>query len=67
MLGDAAAKDGFEIGEIGDVNDLIDAVHERAHRVVGSEPMTDQDNKVLAPLRVRTLRQFRQNGIGLQR
>lgn len=32
---DAATKDRFEISEISDVDDLIDAMHECAHQIPG--------------------------------
>ena len=66
VLGDAPPKNRFQIGQVVDVDDLIDAVHERAHRVVGGETLTEQDNEMLTPLRVRASRQFRQNWIRLQ-
>ena len=50
MLGDAASQDRLEIGEVGDVDDLIDALHERAHRVVGGEAMAQEHDEMLAPV-----------------
>jgi hypothetical protein len=35
MLCDTATKDRFEISEISDVDDLIDAMHECAHQIPG--------------------------------
>ena len=66
MLGDTATKDRFQVRQIGDVDYLIDTVHERAHRVVRREPVTDQNHKMLAPLRVGAAGQLGQDRIGLQ-
>ena len=41
ILGDAAAQDRFQVREIRDVDDLIDALDKRAHGVVGGVAVTD--------------------------
>ena len=46
----AAAQDRFQVREVGDVNDLIDALDKSAHGVVGGEAMTEQNDKVFAPM-----------------
>ena len=49
MLRDSAPHDRLEIGDVRDVDDLIDALHERGHRVVRREALAEQDNEMLAP------------------
>ncbi len=66
MLGHSPAQDRLEICQVGDVNDLIDTVHERAHRVVGRHTLAQQNNEMLAALCVGTTGQFGQNRIGLE-
>src|SRR5437016_9863424 len=66
MLSDTATKNRFEISEISDVDDLIDAMHECAHGIVCGEPVADQNHKMLASLRIGTLSQLRQDWVRLQ-
>jgi hypothetical protein len=54
VLSDAPPQDRFQIRQISNVDDLIDAMHESTHRVIGCETMTEQDNEMLTTLRVRT-------------
>ena len=66
MLRGAPTQDRFEIGQIGDVDNLIDTLHERAHGVVRGEPVAEQNNKVFATLRAALGDHFAQNRIRLQ-
>jgi hypothetical protein len=66
MLCDPASQDRLEIGEVDDVNDVIDTVGECAHGIVGGKGMAEQDHEMLAPLRARFLDHFAQNRIRLQ-
>ena len=65
-LRDAAAQDRFEIRQIGDVDNLIDAVHKRTHRVVGGVAMTEQHDKMFAAKMAGFLSHFAQDWIRLQ-
>ena len=47
MLRRPAAKHRFQIREIRDIDDLIDAKSKRAHWIVGGETMGQQHNKML--------------------
>ena len=49
ILRHAAAQDRFEIREVGDVDDLIDALHKRAHGVVRGEAMAEENDEMFAP------------------
>src|ERR1051325_3064249 len=67
VLSDAATKDGFQVCEIGDVDHLVNAMHERAERVVGRKAMTQQNDKVLPALCVGSLHELLQNRVCLER
>ena len=58
ILRDAAPQDRFEIREVRNVDDLIHALHERAHRVVRGEAMTQEHDEMLAPFGSGTLDQL---------
>ena len=59
VLGDAASQDRLEVREVGDVDDLIDALHKRAHGVVGGEAMAEEHDEMLAPVSARAFRSSR--------
>ena len=67
MLGDAASQDGFKVGQIGHVDDLIDTVNERGHRIVRRETMAEEDDEKIAPIRAWTVRHFGEDRICLER
>src|SRR5438270_5833334 len=52
MLSNAASQNRFEVGQISDVDDLIDALHKRTHGVVSSETVTEQNDEMLATTEV---------------
>ena len=66
MLSDAAPQDRLEIGEVGDVDDLIDALHERAHGVVGRESVAQEDDEMFPPVRTGFAHHLAQDRIVLQ-
>jgi hypothetical protein len=66
MLGNTPPQDGLEIAEIGDVDDLIDAVHERAHGVVGGKSITEKHDEMFAAAGIRTLHHFAQKWVCFQ-
>ena len=49
MLPHAAAYDRLEIGDVCDIDDLINALHECTHRVICRKTMTQEHNKIAAP------------------
>src|SRR5260221_1657990 len=53
MLRDAAPYDRLEVGDIGNVDDLIDTFHEGRHGIVGRETLTEKNNEMLPPERAR--------------
>ena len=53
MFSHATTEDSFEVREVGNINNSIDAVDKRSHRIVGCEKMADQDNELLASSRSR--------------
>ena len=63
VLSNAAPQDRFQIRQIGNVDDLIDAVHEGAHRVIGGETVTEQDDEMLTTLCIGTCDQLRQDWV----
>ncbi len=65
-LRDAAAQDRFKIGQIGDVDNLIDTVHKRAHGVVGGEAMAEQNDEMFAAKMAGFLSHFAQDRIRFQ-
>ncbi len=66
ILRDAAPQDRLEIGEVRDVDDLINALHERAHCVVCGEAMAQEHDEMLAPFGSRTLDQLAEDRIILR-
>ncbi len=67
MLGDTASQDGFEVCQIGHVDDLIDTVNERRHRVVRRETMAKQHDEEVAPARAGSSRYFGEDRVRLER
>lgn len=67
MLGDTASQDGFKIGQIGHVDDLIDTVNERGHRVVRRKTMAEQDDEKVSPIRAGAVRHLGEDWIRLER
>ena len=66
MLGDPALQDRLEVGEVADVDDLIDALHECGHRIIGGKALAEQDHEIFAPPRVRAFCDLAQNWVCLQ-
>lgn len=66
MLRDAASKDRLEIGQIGDVDDLIDTLGERAYGIISGKTVTEQDSEMFAPLHVRLPAHLAKNRIRLK-
>jgi hypothetical protein len=48
VLSDAAPQDRLKVRQIRDVNDLINALHKRAHGIVGGKAMTEKNDEILA-------------------
>src|ERR1700680_475332 len=66
MMGGAASQDRFEVGQVCDVDDLIDTLRERAHGVVCRKTMAEQNNEMFAPLRARAFDHLAQDRIRLE-
>lgn len=66
MLSGAAPQDRLEVGQVCDVDDLIDTLHECAHGVVRRKTMAEQYNEMFAPLRTWALDHLAQDRIGLE-
>jgi len=67
VLAHSATQDRLEVPEIGDIDDLIDAVNKRAHCIVGRQTMAEQHHEMLPPLGIALASHLRQKRIGLQR
>ena len=66
VLRNTAAKNRLKVGQISDVDNLVDAMHESAHGIVGDEFVTKQHDKMLAAPRVRAFGHFQQERIRLK-
>jgi hypothetical protein len=66
MLGHASPQDRFEIRQVRDVDDEIDALQERAHGVVRGELVAHKDEEMLPPLRARAFYDCAQDRIVLR-
>jgi len=64
MFGHPSTENGFEVLQVGDINNSIDAMNKRSHGIVGREAMAEQDNELLAPLGSRFGDESLQNWIG---
>ena len=58
MLCRSSAKDRFQIREVGDIDNLIDAESKRAHGIVGGEAMRQKHDKMFATIRSRASTEF---------
>ena len=63
MLRDAAPQDRLEIGDVGNVDDLVDAVDEGASWRRSSRMMAEEDDEMLPPQRARAPHQLAQDRI----
>src|SRR4051794_7172892 len=63
----APAQDRLEIREIRHIHNLVDALHESAHCVVGREAMADEDEEILAAFAARALDHCPQDRVVLGR
>ena len=50
MFSHPSAENRFEVRQIGDINNSIDAVNKRSQGIVGRKGMAEQNNELLAPL-----------------
>ena len=50
MFGHPSAENSFEVLQVGDINNSIDAVNKRSQGIVGRKGMAEQNNELLAPL-----------------
>src|ERR1044071_1750289 len=48
ILSDAAPHDRLKVRQIGDVNDLVHALHKRAHGIVRGKTMAEKNDEILA-------------------
>ena len=64
MFGHPSAENRFEVRQIGNINNSIDAVNKRSHGIVGRKEMAEQDNKSLAALGSGFADELLQNWIG---
>jgi hypothetical protein len=67
VFGHTAAEHGFEIRQVGDVYNSIDAVDKGRERIIGSIAMAEQDDKMFAALRGRFTYQLLKNWIVVER
>ena len=67
VFGHTAAEHGFEIRQVDDVYNSIDAVDKGRERIIGSIAMAEQDDKMFAALRGRFTYQLLKNWIGVER
>src|SRR5437588_8479947 len=64
MFGHPSAENRFEVRQIGNINNSIDAVNKRSQGIVGRKEMAEQDNKLLAALGSGFADELLQNWIG---